>query len=362
MKINLKHVLIVVIVNMTLLLILLFGANLVAYKIIQNLKKESLGATNFEYQNKFIFYNKYANQLNHLRHLGFLNESLLNDKGENNYLYSKIGAGEPSILIQGDSWAERMLTSKSALNQIENLSSEKNTSILVGGISSFSPTPMLVQLRILRNDFNFHPSTIIAIIDQTDIGDELVRYRNLKQLDNNGNLILKRDAENEPFDLTLAFHKLNILYGSDFSLLKLWRLKKFENSRIELPEPQITWKKISAPLYGEISKEDASYFKTTVEDYIKYVFSDPLTKNLIIISNNHKLHEHGLYKINVGQILTAVIGQSSYKSKIKLYKFSLANYGDLRQDQIFLENDPASHLTPMAQGILMRNIINQLNN
>ena len=40
---------------------------------------------------------------------------------------------------------------------------------------------MTSQLNLLRNDFNFNPDFLIAVIDQTDIGDELCRYKNLRK-------------------------------------------------------------------------------------------------------------------------------------------------------------------------------------
>ena len=36
---------------------------------------------------------------------------------------------------------------------------------------------MTLQLETLRDDFSIHPSIIIGIIDQTDIGDELFNYK-----------------------------------------------------------------------------------------------------------------------------------------------------------------------------------------
>ena len=38
---------------------------------------------------------------------------------------------------------------------------------------------MASQLFILKKEFNINPTILISIIDQTDIGDELYRYRSL---------------------------------------------------------------------------------------------------------------------------------------------------------------------------------------
>ena len=36
---------------------------------------------------------------------------------------------------------------------------------------------MKLQYEILKKDFNIHPDIVIAYIDQTDIGDEICRYK-----------------------------------------------------------------------------------------------------------------------------------------------------------------------------------------
>ena len=37
---------------------------------------------------------------------------------------------------------------------------------------------MKLQFEILKEDFNIHPDIVVAYIDQTDIGDEICRYKN----------------------------------------------------------------------------------------------------------------------------------------------------------------------------------------
>ena len=48
---------------------------------------------------------------------------------------------------------------------------------------------MMVQYATLENDFNIKPSIVVAYIDQTDIGDEICRYKDLRVLDKKNNLI-----------------------------------------------------------------------------------------------------------------------------------------------------------------------------
>ena len=84
-----------------------------------------------------------------------------------------------NILIQGDSWAE-VLNKKETFLNLDEFSKINNLGLINAGITSFSPSPMTSQLNILETEFKINPSLIIAIIDKTDIGDELFRYKNLK--------------------------------------------------------------------------------------------------------------------------------------------------------------------------------------
>ena len=89
-----------------------------------------------------------------------------------------------NILIQGDSWAQAAQFSQKFLKRV---SKKNHAGIIHSGVSSYSPSPMTIQLDILRDDFAIHPSIIIGIIDQTDIGDELFRYT-YQQQDKTGRL------------------------------------------------------------------------------------------------------------------------------------------------------------------------------
>ena len=41
---------------------------------------------------------------------------------------------------------------------------------------------MTSQLFILKNNFGYNPEILIAVIDQTDIGDEICRYKKLRKI------------------------------------------------------------------------------------------------------------------------------------------------------------------------------------
>ena len=71
---------------------------------------------------------------------------------------------------------------------------------------------MNVQFTILEKDFDIKPDIIVVYVDQTDIGDEFCRYRNLRVIDETGNLI-KVPYEDFPiYKNPFNLHEILIFY------------------------------------------------------------------------------------------------------------------------------------------------------
>ena len=139
----------------------------------------------FNNENFIEFQIKYRDRLSHLRGPHF---ARYKDDPPSNLLFSVVRpfsrSNNQNILIQGDSWAEAARFSQKFLKRV---SKKNHAGIIHSGVGSYSPSPMTIQLDILRDDFAIHPSIIIGIIDQTDIGDELFRYT-YQQQDKTGRL------------------------------------------------------------------------------------------------------------------------------------------------------------------------------
>ena len=86
------------------------------------------------------------------------------------------------ILIQGDSYVETLTYYKKTFNLLEKFSEKHNIGLINAGIGSYSPSLMNLQLDILEKDFNIYPNIIIAYFDQSDMGDEICRYKDKKKL------------------------------------------------------------------------------------------------------------------------------------------------------------------------------------
>jgi len=126
------------------------------------------------------FHEKYSNRMHHLRGNNWPHHKKNMLWKKEDYLFSVITEfkkNNDNYLIQGDSWAEYMVFKDKIRNSLISIAKEKKIGIINSGISSFSPSPMKIQYKILEEEYKIKPDYLISIIDQTDIGDELCRYK-----------------------------------------------------------------------------------------------------------------------------------------------------------------------------------------
>ena len=300
------------------------------------------------------FKNKYTDRLSHLRNPSFVrNKEALPSE----LLFSVVRPfsknNKQNILIQGDSWAQAARVSQSFLKE----TSEKNHIGLVNaGISSYSPSPMTIQLDILRDDFDIHPSIIIGIIDQTDIGDELFRYtyQHENKTGKLRSLLPKGTTQSEK---TQIMERKNNFNSSDFAIVKFLNLAilhvKSRYLNRKLPKLNQDTKTILSPLINGLDAPSAKYFFIRLNRYIETVFSDSEIKKLILVTHPHRNHlvgnnSHKNFKGEVGTLVNQVAGKSSYKNKIihiDFLKSDKSKFLIKNLETVFVKNDPFSHLT-----------------
>ena len=262
-----------------------------------------------------------------------------------------------NILIQGDSWAEKV-SSMGAYNYLKKESNKNNLGLINAGISSYSPSPMSIQLFILRKDFNIFPNIIIAIIDQTDIADEIYRYNNPDWSENKINYF---DFEHEE-PLVQVFASNNLSIVKLFNIGKIFftaKKKKFNNDNIKTTKFFFQRIKIFVkgiptvlfPLINGFSENDKLIFTERVKNYIDIVFQDQKMKKLIFVTHPHKNHlvdNDEKYKSEIGSVISEIVENSIYKNKIKhidFYKKDRASLEDQDISKMFLKDDVYSHLT-----------------
>ena len=88
---------------------------------------------------------------------------------------------------------------------------------------------MKLQYQILEDDFGIKPSIVISYIDQTDIGDELCRYKDKLEFNKENKLIgVKRESYSRAtYDYTKFYNISEILLSNNIKTLKAFRLTNF---------------------------------------------------------------------------------------------------------------------------------------
>ena len=115
------------------------------------------------------FHEKYAKKIHHIRDENFLTVLLEKAKVEDLLFttLNKIENKEMTVLFQGDSWME-MTNIHSSIKLLQNFKSKKKIGFINGGIGSYSPSLMNVQLDVLEEDFEIFPNTGFLRAEKTE--------------------------------------------------------------------------------------------------------------------------------------------------------------------------------------------------
>ena len=306
---------------------------------------------------------KYINETNHVR--SHVDYSYCNENNKPQcLLFNKITITESkkTIYINGDSWAEGLRIVDLQENIFSKFASKNNIDIIFAGITSYSFSPMLSQLRILNRDWGINPDIIISIFDQTDIGDELCRYKDHRVITPAGDIIVNKFGDTHKHEVYNYSHFLdrhNIFYSNDFKFIKLAKLiiLQIKKKKEIILKPKCSFDVIQDYLIKPLSEQDKIYIQNIVEKYFEKVFQSPKIKKLLIVTHPHKQHFQDIYKLDIGDIIENVVNKSSYASKIVLINFNKIN---LLKYNDFIVEDPASHLKTMSYSKYIEYILKKL--
>jgi hypothetical protein len=333
-----------------------------------SLEKRDQSYSSFKSYQSLNFHKKYSNILNHLRNVN-LNWDY--DGNQENFLFSVINdfnQSKKNILLQGDSWMEQINLENQSLKNITNYSKKNNFGIINAGITSFSPTLMKLQYEILKKDFNIHPDIVIAYIDQTDIGDEICRYKKKRYFNSENKLIgvkqnefsrgiydyfrIYRSAEinlskNNKFIKNIKRANLQIEFKVKRAIKKLNNFRSYGYQNVD--EARCYFSEIQKYLKNDLNNSDEQYFQNRLGDYLKAISNDTKIEKILIVTFPHKNNflqrdhkEH--YKVNVSNLVDKEL------KKIKNLKIKHINFTKLLKDNskfnftIYRKDDAASHL------------------
>jgi len=238
------------------------------------------------------------------------------------------------------------------------------------GVTSYSFSPMTLQLDYLKNKKKIIPDFVIALIDHTDLNDEWCRYKDKIVFKNNkiDRILIENDNSNEIYNYKLRYHdKLEkILNSNSINLIKLLNIF-FIKKNMKSNEPvKCNAKLISNLDQKNITMEKIEYFKEMANLYIDEVFDQKKDIKLIFITHPWKIHEDKK-NIYLGDILKKIINERKEKLNIFLIDFktqypNLYLENKINKHEIHIKNDPTYHLDEKAHLIFIKFIINRITN
>lgn len=327
---------------------------------------------NFKSLENLNFHEQYSNKIHHLRGNNWPHHKKNMLWNKEDYLFSvisKFSNDKENYLIQGDSWAEYMVFKDKINKVMTNIAKEKKIGLINSGVSSYSPSPMKIQYKILEEEYGFKPDFLISIIDQTDIGDELCRYRhNIVEYEDGTVKYIKRELntgavmdaskfyafsrillEKESF---INFHITNYYFVKTLNQFKT-RINNIKKHGIKNSgNYKCEFQQIQKYLFN-LENNEEEYFKKRTQEYFNYLISREYLKKIFVITFPHKSHLEGSYKINISNI----INDLELPKKIIHIDFNkIIENGSFEKQDIFEKGDPASHLTEETHAMYLKKI------
>jgi hypothetical protein len=335
-----KNAAILILINILLIGGVLLVANYLAEERLPRTRAQFLSVEDAA------FYRRYTDEVNHLRDVTFLEKPDHEfNWSRTDYIFTKLGNDKTQVLIQGDSWAEQFVKGLPSFFSAQAFAEQEHLSLFLAGTASYSPSIMQAQYRILRDEFAIKPTVVVGIIDQTDIGDELCRYRNQIDISATGEHIVKPYTSDELvlFHVGLYFRLIDILDAPGNALFKLI---KYKIMKFQATSPGGCGHHVLTALAQPLSETDQEYLINRILKYFEEVFKGTdVPKKLILISHFHKKHLLKNYKNDISDIIELAIKKSRHQNKITHLRFTPDVYKNEDLNHIFVEGDAYSHLT-----------------
>jgi len=351
---------------LTFLITLFFAYILIFFFYYISIDEEFKNSSLFKDKKQLYFYKKYSETLNHIRLPNRRAKNIISQSTnihEMIYTTTNKSNNTYTVLLQGDSWIQQISDFSENSNYLKkNLG--KNYNIISAGISSYSPSLMSLQFKLLEEKFKIQPDFLITYIDQTDITDENCRYKNLKKYDVDENLV---SVAYEKYPLFIdPFNIDRIIRISEISLTdrpKIDKVRKYLNYKIakamikiaKVANYKINKSSISKKCYGEHieknlispSKKDVDYFKDSIREYFIRISDSEKLKKIYVVTHPYHKHITGEYKNDASEIVSQLskefpkINHINFTDIIKKDKnFYLDTKLIWKEDNIHLKNKP----------------------
>ena len=264
-----------------------------------------------------------------------------NIKDDSFFIYSRFSSCAnqnncKTVLLQGDSVGEGI--GNHATDILFSKVFKKGWQVLHGGTTSFSPKNFSGQLAYF-NSKGIKPDVLITYIDQGDLGDDAIRYKNntlfknepfrhyvVKPFRNNHLRFYNYGDALEPVSpyriKPLAFKLINKIYN--LSLVKLFYLTDGNVNLTRTPG----WSDITKPLIvKDVDKEE--YFKKVVNNYIISA-KDLGVKELYFVTMPHprnivdSVEEDRKFKYTVASLVEDVVKKNKEIDNLRSYHIPIS--------------------------------------
>ena len=198
---------------------------------------------------------------------------------------------------------------------------------------------MSLQLDILEKDFSIYPNIVVAYFDQSDMGDEICRYKTKRVFNDNGELTRIREEKysRNIFNYTKLHEESRILLSENSNFLKSKQLTDFNINYMVMKqksklitkfggikkygwkgrkvEKECSWSKIEKPLMDN-NPEEIIYFKKRIEDYLNKISSKKYIQKIFIVTFPHRanlfpvknqFNQMIYYKVSVAKIVDDIL-------------------------------------------------------
>jgi hypothetical protein len=255
------------------------------------------------------------------------------------------------VLFLGDSWVEEGGITEGLANYARpHLSANACLELYNAGVASFAPSPMLIKGELLIR--SLHPDLVVANIDETDVMDETLRYKDHLLRDESGRItrISPERLDSLFREGLLQIEQHHTYIGRLFAKVYHTRVFMLQLQRLTT----ITYESLMGPALSSNPRvthaAELSYFEHILDEFLERMAADIGGANRILIT--HHPHYLGMNELGVAKkynnILSAILAEHCTRHQVPFYEAqsdSRELYGSQFERYFLWPSDKFSHLT-----------------
>ena len=260
------------------------------------------------------------------------------------------------ILFLGDSWMANGGIPKGFAEYYQSrLPADLQLELINGGISSYSPSLIMLQgeYLIARHE----PDLVLVYIDETDLMDETLRYRQTSAFNAGGRLLAVAPPvtelvlpagfmalEDQPSYILRAIEKA---YFTRVFMPRLERVIRSQGFAQEASDGNLFGPQLSLEPY-ETHDDEIDYFRGKVSEMLDRLITAVPTGRVLLTHHPHFLHLQEENGSKYNDVVSEILTEAAASQKVPFYEACddvNTIYGDRYAEFFQWPEDKASHLT-----------------